>query len=481
MFSLSTALAGPMIVPGDMALRSDIQRLADYGVIKGPVTTWPLAWGPIVADIQNVERIDELPRDVIDAITRVKARSKWEMRTGEVTFNTSVSGAEEPTRIRSFQNTPRESAELSAGLSYTGDRFAVSLNGQSVDSPADGKDFRADGSMIGVVLGNYSFTVNTLDRWWGPGWDGSLILSNNARPIPAISIDRNFTDPFKTKWLSWLGPWDMSAHFGKMESDRAVPNTQFFGLRVTFKPIPSLELGMSRTAQWCGNGRPCGFDTFVKLFTGRDNRGQAGITLENEPGNQEAGFDARWATRLFDVPFAFYAQYIGEDESHRLPADNYGLFGLESTGIWGEGWSYRWFGEIAITIADFTKSTNSFNRVYNHEQIYLTGYRYRGRVIGHGIDNDSRVVSTGLMLVNDEDTLWLALFRVGSLNRGGAPDPRNSLTPTRQDIVSLDVTHSRFFKYGQIIIGLGFERVDDIVSNQTSNETRAFLQWRSSY
>ena len=174
-----------MIVPGDMALRSDIQRLADYGVIKGPVTTWPLAWGPIVADIQNVERIDELPRDVIDAITRVKARSKWEMRTGEVTFNTSVSGAEEPTRIRSFQNTPRESAELSAGLSYTGDRFSVSLNGQSVDSPADGKDFRADGSMIGVVLGNYSFTVNTLDRWWGPGWDGSLTMElSNVSNLP---------------------------------------------------------------------------------------------------------------------------------------------------------------------------------------------------------------------------------------------------------------------------------------------------------
>ncbi len=470
-----------MITPGDMALRHDIQRLADYGVIKGPVTTWPLAWEPIVADIQNVERIDELPPDVIDAISRVQARSKWDMRADELTFSTSVSGTEKPTRIRSFQNTPRESGEISAGFFYTSGRFAVSLYGQAVDSPTDGKDFRADDSMIRLVLGNYSFTANTLDRWWGPGWDGSLILSNNARPMPALSIDRNFTDPFKTKWLSWLGPWDMSVHFGQMESDRAVPNPRFFGLRFTFKPIPSLELGMSRTAQWCGDGRPCGFDTFIKLFTGRDNRGQAGITLENEPGNQEAGFDARWATRLFDVPFAFYGQYIGEDESNRLPADNYGLFGLELTGIWGERWSYRWYGEIAITIADFTKSTNKFNSVYNHAQIYLTGYRYRGRVIGHGIDNDSRVVSTGLMLVNDEETQWLALFRFGSLNRGGDPDPRNSLTPMRQDIVSLDVTYGRLFMSGRIGIGLGFERIDDIVSNETNNETRAFLQWRSSY
>ena len=29
--------------------------------------------------------------------------------------------------------------------------------------------------------------LSVTDRWWGPGWDGSLILSNNARPIPAIT------------------------------------------------------------------------------------------------------------------------------------------------------------------------------------------------------------------------------------------------------------------------------------------------------
>lgn len=489
LLSLSAAVASPMITPGDMALRHDIQRLADQGIIKGPVTTWPLAWGPIIADIRQAEKIEELPRDVIDAMNRVSARARWQTRTNELTFNARASMAEKPVRSRSFQNTPRESAEISAGLSYTGDWFAVSLNGQAVDglshgvalnSPTGKEEFHADGSMMGIVLGNYSITANTLDRWWGPGWDGSLIYSNNARPMPAISIDRNFTDAFKTKWLSWLGPWDISTHFAKMESDRHVPNTRFFAMRVNFKPFPSLELGLSRIAQWCGNGRPCSLSTFGKLLTGRDNRGQAGVTPENEPGNQQSGFDARWATRLFDRPIALYGQYIGEDESNRLPADNFGLFGLEATGLWGERWSYRWFGEIAITNGDFTKSEDKFNSVYNHS-IYRTGLRYRGRVIGHGADNDSRVMSSGLVLVNDEETQWVALFRYGRLNRGGGPDSRNSLTPTRQDIVSLDISHSRVFRYGQIDIGLGFEQLDDIVSDDTSKEVRAFLQWRSSY
>ncbi|NOX69704.1 MAG: capsule assembly Wzi family protein [Gammaproteobacteria bacterium] len=478
LLSVTPATATPLISPGDIALRHDIQRLADYGIITGPVSTWPLAWGPVMADIGDIERLEQLPRDVIDAIHRVQARANRATRIDEVSFNASASVAGKPTRLRSFENTPRESAELGAGISYTGDWFAISLNGQVVDSPSDGQNYRADGSMIGVVLGNYSFTANTLERWWGPGWDGSLILSSNARPIPALSIDRNFTDAFKTKWLNWLGPWDFSLHFGQMENDREIPNARFFGMRINFKPIPSLEIGLSRTAQWCGSGRPCGFDTFVDLLLGRDNRGDGGTTRANEPGNQLAGVDIRWATRLLSVPVAFYSQLIGEDEAGGYPSRYLGQFGLESTGTMGERWSYRWFGEFAATSCRFWKSDEIFNCAYNHS-IYRTGYRYRGRSVGHNADNDSRVATTGLMLVSDDEAQWLALLRFGKLNRGGSADAGNSLTPTPQEIASIDLTHTRLFRYGQVRIGLGVERVDDIASGQTSSDTRAFLEWRS--
>ena len=132
-----TATAGPAIQAGDMALRHDIQRLADYGVISGPVSTWPLAWGPIFEDIGNADA-SRLPPAIADALARLKQRADWELRLDELTYRASASVAEEPTRIRSFQNNPRETAEISLGLSYTSDWFAISLNGQAVDSPADG-------------------------------------------------------------------------------------------------------------------------------------------------------------------------------------------------------------------------------------------------------------------------------------------------------------------------------------------------------
>ena len=156
------------------------------------------------------------------------------------------------------------------------------------------------------------------------------------------------------------------------------------------------------------------------------------------------------------------------------------ICGLEISGMLGSRWSYRWFGELAGTSCDFFKSTEIFNCAYNHG-IYETGYRYRGRVVGHPYDNDARIVSTGLILLDDQDTQWHVLLRYGALNRGGPPDLRNSLTATRQDIASIDLTHARVFTYGRIEIGLGLERTDDELSGETSNDGRAFLQWRSSH
>lgn len=472
--------ASPFIPAGDSALRNDIQRLADHGVITGPTTTWPLAWGPILADVNRYAVDAETPPDVVDALARVMARASWDTRSRELYFDARASAAEKPKRIRSFEDTPRARGEISLGLNFTGDWLAFSINGQALDVPEEKEQFRVDRSVIAASFGNWSVGINTLDRWWGPGWDGSLILSNNARPIPGISIDRSFTDAFETKWLSWMGPWDLSVHFGQMESDRFIPEAQFFGMRFNFRPIPSLEIGLSRAAQWCGEGRPCEFDVFVDLLTGNDNIGDNDITSENEPGNQLAGFDFRWSSQLLGAPVAVYGQFIGEDEAGGLPSRYLGQVGVEGTGVLRDTWSYRWFAELADTTCEFYSAGQGFNCAYNNN-IYRTGYRYRDRAIGHGADNDSRLASLGIIAVDANETEWAATFRFGELNRGGPPDGRNTLTATPEDVISIDMRHSRAFKFGELSVGVGYERIDDRVSDQSDDDARFFLQWRSSY
>ncbi|MGI9234482.1 MAG: capsule assembly Wzi family protein [Woeseiaceae bacterium] len=479
LLATSNAFAGAYMAAGDMVLRHDIQTLSDRGIIKGPTSTWPLAWGPVLSDINDAD-VTQLPPMVADALARIRDRANWETRTGELTFDTKVGGADNATRIRSFQDTPRGKIEVSAGANWLDERFSVDLNVQGVDSDQDDDEFRVDDSVIGVAIGNWSFAASTQQRWWGPSWDGSLILGNNARSFPSLVIDRVFTDGFKTKWLSWLGPWDLNVMFGQLEKERVVPDAQFFGMRFNFRPIPSLEIGLSRSAQWCGDGRPCDASTFVDIFFGRDNLGDEGINFENEPSNQLAGLDFRWSPSFAKVPLTFYGQFIGEDEAGGFPSRWMGQAGTEFTGYLRDKWSYRAFLEVAATTCEFYKGSEGFNCAYNHN-IYETGYRYRSRAIGHGADNDARLVSAGWIMVDENDVRWQALLRFGDLNRGGAPDSRHTLTPTPQELISIDISHSRVFSFGVIDVGAGFEQIDDEATGVSSSDGRLYLQWRSSY
>ncbi|MEM7432710.1 MAG: capsule assembly Wzi family protein [Pseudomonadota bacterium] len=471
--------ADAYISPGDMALRHDIQVLADSGYISGPIMTWPLAWGAVVEGLESAD-LSNAPNYVIDSAARVLARSRWHTRSNEWQFRAEASVSENPIRIRSFANTPREEVQATVGASLTNDWIAVDLRASVVESPLDGDEVRADGSMIGVMLGNWSVSANTLDKHWGPGWDGSLILSGNARPMPSLTIDRVYTDAFESRWLSWLGPWDLTVTFGQLEKERTVPDAQFFGMRFGFRPIPSLELGVSRSALWCGEDRPCGLDTFADLFLGNDNVGDSGISTGNEPGNQLGGFDFRWSTALFNRPVAIYGQFIGEDEAGGFPSRFLGQGGVEVVSYWADRWSVRAFGEIAATTCQFHESSELFNCAYNHG-IYQTGYRYKGSVIGHGVDNDARVASLGLILVDSDNMQWRGILRYGELNRGGAPDPNNTLTATPADLSSIDIAHSRALKYGVIEVGVGYQQFDQTVDDSSSSDGRIYLNWRSSY
>jgi hypothetical protein len=283
--------------------------------------------------------------------------------------------------------------------------------------------------------------------------------------------------PFETKWLSWLGPWDLRAMWGEMESDRVVPNPNFFGMRISFRPLQSLEIGLSRTAQLCGEGRPCGFDTFWDMFWGRDNAGDDGVTPEDEPGNQLAGADIRWSNTWFGTPMAFYAQVIGEDEAGGLPSRPLAMGGVELT-TWskfGDN-SYRWFAEVAGASCDVIKDVR-YGCAYNHG-IYETGYRYRGRVIGHPAESDALITSVGMVASLRGGNRFSALLRSGELNRGGAQGDRHTLTPVPLDILSIDLGYTHVFGRHLLEIGLGWEELEDGAAGTKNDDMRGFVQWR---
>jgi Capsule assembly protein Wzi len=465
--------ADPWLEAGDSRVRSDLQLLSDRGAIRIPLLTWPVSWPDVVAALADLDgrNLDEA---AFFALQRIETRATREARTGELRLAGRLAGADKPTALRTFEDSPREQGELELDASYMGQRIAWRAAGTVVADPSDGQTVRPDGSYFGVVLGNWIVSAGYLDRWWGPGWEGSLILSNNARPIPSLAIERKQSDPFAMPWLSWLGPWRLSFQLGQLEGHREdFDHPAFFALRIDARPLESLEVGISRSAQFCGEGRPCSFDDFWNLFWGRDND----QPRDEQPGNQLAGFDARWRLPQSWLPLAVYGQLIGEDEAGFLPSKYLGLFGIESWGAVGaHGW--RAHLEYADTTCNFTRSEPDYGCAYNNV-IYSDGYTYRDRSIGHAMGGDSRMVSLGVDVVTAAGNLWSATVRRVDLNRRGE-STSHPITAVPLKLVNAEMAATRDYDFGTIRAGIGYDSYDSPPQGY-DDEIRGYLEWRKEF
>jgi hypothetical protein len=354
----------------------------------------------------------------------------------------------------------------------------LNLNASAVTNPLDGDEVRPDGSYLGIALGNWKLSAGWQERWWGPGRDGSLILSHNARPSPGVAIQRDMSTPFGNKWLRWIGPWSLTAFMNQLDDERIINDARLFGLRVTFRPIESLEIGLSRTAQWCGGDRPCDVDAFVDLLLGNDNRG-VNVDPNDEPGNQLAGIDIHWSLP-HNIPVAVYMQWIGEDSRRGGPEIGSWLrqAGIEHWGRIG-GIDHRTHFEVSDTACregGFGFSTFKPDCGYEHA-IYRTGYRYKKRTIGYGTDGDGLTYSAGSTWVESEGHTWNVTLRHMELNRAGAPNAGHTLTATPQELADVQLTHGRMTRLGRWQVGVGVSRLDDEASGESSTDLAGFVQW----
>lgn len=466
----------------DARLRDDVSLLVDEGVINLPLGTWPLPVRDVADAVERVNAGAILEPGLQAALLHVQRRTlpredagEWRLR--EVTVTTGRQGL-----LRDDATLGRDELEVSSRGGATTDRWGLALQVTGVVSAQDGKRWRPDGSELTVRWGNWLFSANALPRAWGPGRDGSLILSTNARPMPGLSLDRMDSRPFDFPVLRWLGPWRFSAFLSAMESHRPdVDHPLFGGMRFSFKPVPIAEFGLSRTAQFCGQNAagtrpPCNFSQFRRVLLGADNF-DIRVDPELEPGNQMAGFDARIVSPFKALPLAAYAQLIGEDNSSTgIPERYLGLFGLE-------GWWFRDNGDVLRARAEYADTSCKY---YTHgdnpncayrQHIFFAGYRYRGLSIGHPTDSDSESFGASVSLAKADGQQWGLRWRRASLDRYGGVDAFNPLTQGPGKYQAMQVSWSGRAFGQDLSLQAGIERREP---GGKPEQTRpfGFLQWR---
>ena len=155
--------------------------------------------------------------------------------------------------------------------------------------------------------------------YWGQGYSGTLILSNNAEPFNMLKLSNPETTILP--WIfKYLGPFKYTIFCAQMEADRVPSDPLYSGFRLNFKPVSWLEIGYGTTLMFDGKGvAGTSFLDYVKGITG------FGFGSKNN-SNQQAALDMR-----IDLPFLWnaqlYLEYGGEDSGGTEYPEEYLGFG----------------------------------------------------------------------------------------------------------------------------------------------------------
>ncbi len=104
-------------------------------------------------------------------------------------------------------------------------------------------------------LGSFELVVGRESLWWGPGFHGSMLISNNPLGLDMIRLQT--AEQITLPWVfRYLGPMKVTVLFGQFEEERDFPRTKLSGFRFDLAPATWLELGLSRTGMFNGEGRP---------------------------------------------------------------------------------------------------------------------------------------------------------------------------------------------------------------------------------
>ena len=236
---------------------------------------------------------------------------------------------------------------------------------------------------------NIALEVGRGTQWWGPGYHGSLLLTDHAFPMDMIKLgtERPFQLP---GFLSGLGDWKVNAFLAQLERNRDFSRARVFGLRISYLPASWLEFGLTRLTQFGGRGRDQSFpETVVDTYIHPSNQGA------DKDVNEQAMADFR--LRIPSVPYLIpfpaglqlYGEIGTEDKWSQLPVPSRAAFlgGIYIPQVFqGDTMDLR----IEYADTDYGRRRHpELGGVWYNNGTYTSGMRYRGFPLGHSMGTDA--------------------------------------------------------------------------------------------
>jgi hypothetical protein len=296
-----------------------------------------------------------------------------------------------------------------------------------------------------LTLSNIQLEVGRDSLWWGPGYHGALLISNNAFPFDMLKLGS--AEPFKLPWIfEWLGYFRITSFLTRLEEDRDFPGTKLFGFRAELSPFPFIDLGISRVTMFNGDGRPgLSFTDFLKIYFSDPNREEPRFDV-----NELASFDFRLRIPEMDplLPLFrsidLYGEIGGEDEAGFRPTKSGYLFGVYMPGFLKDA-------KTDLRVEYANNHVQGFPDVWYNHHAYTSGYVFRGDIIGHhmGSDADDLFIRITRYLTD-----WLQVGIQFDIERHGLSNP--VIEKKKEAALDGSIYISRRIRY---MIGYEYERI----------------------
>jgi hypothetical protein len=231
----SSISASPWLESDDAYLRSDLQLLADTGIITMPVNTFPLPWREISEQIKiaSPSKLTKNNRQAYaHVLFKINAAKKGygshflKLKASQKNMPSSF-GQENDVEWGAFSNIEIDESRFS---------MRVSSNYAQYHDKSD-PQFNFDNSYFAVTTGKTNFFFNTQPQWWSPSWVQSLSAEYRVHPAYELGGERTFIN------LPLLGDVYFKSGINQLRSDDDWKYS--WRSRLSLRPVNEFELSFS--------------------------------------------------------------------------------------------------------------------------------------------------------------------------------------------------------------------------------------------
>lgn len=229
--------ASPWLAPDDAYLRSDLQVLVDAGLIRTPISSYPIRWSRIGNELNKIEA-SRLPASIRQSYSHIS-----------YALQSALIGRGNKRVKAGYADTLRNDTSFAAPISQkwlgqssyemTGRSYAFRVAANYQRSPnrygAEQTDYSLDDSYFALAADNFSLTIGSIQRWWGPTWIYNLAWGHTGRTVPGVGLAYNGYD------IPWLGSWHIESFLGAVKSPGN--NRKQWSNRIELSPTSWLALG----------------------------------------------------------------------------------------------------------------------------------------------------------------------------------------------------------------------------------------------